>query len=225
MLYRYFHFNMKAFVIIFLSIFLYSSVCASEINGLVVGVADGDTITVLQNNTQYKIRLYGIDCPENGQDFGQKAKKFVSELVFKKNARVIPTTIDKYGRTVGLVTVNGINVNEQIIKNGYGWVYLKYCDQSFCNDWIKYESQAKLKKLGLWSHYNPMPPWEYRHKGKEKLLAKSSSEFSQFHGNRNSHVFHSQYCEHFNCKNCTVSFNSSAQAVSSGYRACRKCKP
>jgi len=53
----------------------------------VVGVADGDTITVLENRTQHKIRLYGIDAPEGGQDFGNRAKKFVSDLVFGKQVR------------------------------------------------------------------------------------------------------------------------------------------
>jgi len=55
----------------------------------VVGVADGDTITVLENRTQHRIRLYGIDAPEGGQDFGNRAKKFVSDLVFGKQVRIV----------------------------------------------------------------------------------------------------------------------------------------
>lgn len=67
-------------IIYFIIIFFLSSIshAQSSIQGKVISVADGDTITVLQNSKQYKIRLYGIDTPEKKQDFGQKAKFFTS---------------------------------------------------------------------------------------------------------------------------------------------------
>ena len=77
----------------------------SSIQGKVVGVADGDTITVLQNSKQYKIRLYGIDTPEKKQDFGQKAKQFTSSMVFKQHVKVVVYDTDRYGRTVGVVYI------------------------------------------------------------------------------------------------------------------------
>lgn len=73
------------------------------ITGKVISITDGDTITVLQDRTQYKIRLYGIDCPESHQDFGTRAKQFVSDLIFKKDVRVVQKDIDRYGRVVGIV--------------------------------------------------------------------------------------------------------------------------
>ena len=88
------------------------------INGKVVGVSDGDTITVLQEHIQYKTRLYGIDCPETYQDFGTRAKQFTSKLVFKKQVRVVQKDMDRYGRVVGLVFVDGICINQEIIRAG-----------------------------------------------------------------------------------------------------------
>ena len=82
-------------------ILLVCSVHAQTITGKVVGVADGDTITVLQDRTQYKIRLYGIDCPESGQDFGNRAKQFVSEMVFGQQVQVVQKDMDRYGWLVG----------------------------------------------------------------------------------------------------------------------------
>ena len=97
--------------------------------GKVVGISDGDTITALHNGKQEKIRLYGIDCPEGFQDFGKKAKKFTSDAVFGKTVNVKPIDTDRYGRTVGIVIYAGgtMNLNAEIIRAGYAWVYDKYC--------------------------------------------------------------------------------------------------
>jgi endonuclease YncB( thermonuclease family) len=64
-------------------------------HGMVFWVSDGDTITVLINETSIKIMLYGIDCPERGQDFGQKDKRFASDMVFGKTVMIKPTDKDR----------------------------------------------------------------------------------------------------------------------------------
>jgi endonuclease YncB( thermonuclease family) len=71
--------------------------------GKVVGVADGDTITVMHEGRGEKIRIYGVACPESHQDFGQKAKKFTSNMTYGKSVEVEPIAQDRYGRTVALV--------------------------------------------------------------------------------------------------------------------------
>lgn len=68
--------------------------------GQVVGVTDGDTISVMHNGRAEKVRLHGIDCPEKGQAFGQRAKQFTSALVFGKEVTVTVHDSDKYGRTI-----------------------------------------------------------------------------------------------------------------------------
>jgi len=131
-------------------------------SGKVVGVSDGDTITVLRDKQPNKIRLYGIDCPEKRQSFGKRAKQFTSELVFGKVVEVEPVATDRYGRTVAFVRVENITVNEELIKEGLGWVYLRYCKLPLCVEWQGLESEAKFGKRGLWGDSGHVPPWQFR---------------------------------------------------------------
>jgi len=159
---------MKKHIPLYLLILLLLPHLSFAWQGKVVGVSDGDTITVMHNGRGEKIRIYGVDCPEKHQDFGNKAKQFTSNMVYGKIAEVEHVTIDRYGRTVGLVSVNGKSLNEELIKNGFAWVYTKYCDKPICNQWYKYQEEARQKKLGLWSMQNPVPPWEYRRENRKK---------------------------------------------------------
>jgi micrococcal nuclease len=129
------------------------------ITGKVVGVADGDTITVLTGHTQIKIRLHGIDTPEKGQAFGNRAKQFISDLVFGKMVTVRPTDTDRYGRTIAWVFVDGLNVNEEIVRAGFAWHYKRYSKDT---NLAQAESAARANKRGLWSDPNAIPPWEFR---------------------------------------------------------------
>jgi len=118
-------------------------------------------ITVLQNRTPYKIRLYGIDTPEKAQDLGKRAKQFTSDLVvYGKEVKVIQEDIDRYERIVGMVYVDDICVNETIVKNGFAWVYQKYCSKLICQKWLELEKEARSNRSGLWRNDNPIPPWD-----------------------------------------------------------------
>lgn len=134
-------------------------------SGEVVGIMDGDTITVLNSKTikDVKIRLYGIDCPEKGQAFGKRAKQFTSKVV---EVKVMDT--DRYGRTVALVAVNKQILNEELLKAGYAWVYYQYCHEMICHAWADYQFAAKLDKRGLWHDPNSIPPWEFRRKRRKR---------------------------------------------------------
>lgn len=149
-----------------LLLYLYASLLsATEIlEGHMVGVHDGDTVTLLMAaNQQVKIRLAQIDAPESHQAFGQRSKQSLSDMVFDRNIRVEKETIDKYGRTVGTIYVDGIDVNREQVKRGMAWAYRKYMhDQTL----LRVEDEARQAKIGLWSDPNPMPPWDYRHGGK-----------------------------------------------------------
>ena len=136
-------------------------------SGLVVGVIDGDTISVLHDGKGEKIRLYGIDTPEDHQAFGKKAKQFTSGMVYGKTVKVETKDTDRYGRSVALIYVDGQSLNEALIKNGFAWVYRKYCKETFCEDWLNLEIVARYGKIGLWSEPNSIPPWEFR-QGKTK---------------------------------------------------------
>jgi endonuclease YncB( thermonuclease family) len=137
---------------------------AQTITGRVVGVHDGDTITVLDaSKKQYKIRFAQIDAPESRQDFGQVSKQLLSDLVFGKQVTVDVETTDKYGRTVGKVIVDGKDTNLEQVRRGMAWVYRQYAHDPA---YFSAEESAKAARLGLWSRPDAVPPWEFRHGGK-----------------------------------------------------------
>jgi endonuclease YncB( thermonuclease family) len=143
---------------IFLLLPLYS--CA-QLTGKVVAIADGDSFTMLVDNKQVKIRLHGIDCPEKGQDYYQVAKQYLSDLIFNKTVVAQKTKTDKYRRTIAIVTVGGVNVNEKLLEKGLAWHYREFDNNP---TWQRLEDNARNKKVGLWQEPNPIPPWEYRKK-------------------------------------------------------------
>lgn len=152
-------------IVVILFVLAAAPACArSQFSGKVVRVADGDTITVLApGNQQVKVRLYGIDCPEKRQAFGQRARQFTAQRVAGENVRVQVLDTDRYGRSVGVVYAeNGGNLNKELLTNGMAWVYTKFCRASFCNDWKKDELRARKAKVGLWVDKRPVEPWIWR---------------------------------------------------------------
>ena len=153
-----------------LSFLLIFSVCTASaskiIQGKVVSVADGDTITVLDaEKTQHKIRLQGIDAPEKAQAFGAKSKQALYEMVHGKTVQVSFEKSDKYGRILGKVLLDGQDICHQQIKAGLAWHYKKYQNQQPLADRDAYsasETAAKNEKLGLWSDPRPLAPWDFR---------------------------------------------------------------
>lgn len=139
---------------------------AETITGQVVGVADGDTITVLDaDKVQHKIRLAGIDAPEKKQAFGNRSKESLSDLVFDKTVNVETDKRDRYGREIGKVLVNGQDVNLVQVERGMAWFHRQYQREQSPNDRKLYEAAedaAKAGKRGLWRDTDPVPPWEFR---------------------------------------------------------------
>ena len=157
---------MKQTILIFLISFLLTSY-SYAFEGIVILISDGNTITVVNNGKPEKIRLYGIDTPESTQAFGTGAKNFTYAMVYRKSVNVEPVTTDRYGRTVGIVNVNGKCLNSELIRNGLAWVYDKYCKKDMCDKWKQLEESARQSKTGLWSQDDPVEPWKYRRKGKK----------------------------------------------------------
>ena len=134
--------------------------------GKVIGISDGDTITVLQeDNTALKIRLAGIDCPEKSQAFGNRAKKMLSEKVFGNIVRVEIRHKDRYDRTLGIIRLGDLDINEYLITQGVAWHYKAYAKDQPDEEAKRYdlaEQGARKAKKGLWLQEHPTPPWEYR---------------------------------------------------------------
>ena len=206
--------------------------------GKVVGIADGDTITVIHNGRGEKIRLHGIDTPEKGQAFGNKAKAVTGNMLRGRVVEITPMTTDRYGRTVALVYVDGQSLNESLVRSGYAWVYRKYCKEAFCADWLALEDTARNQKKGMWRDPHIIPPWEYRQIGRGQQVSspsfvmgglggesKALAASGSYHGNVNSLKFHRPGCRVYNCKNCTADFASREEAISAGYVPCKLCNP
>lgn len=160
-----------------------ADICAATIDGRVVGVHDGDTITVLDSSrTQHKIRLAGIDAPELKQEFGTRSKQNLSALVFGKDVAVEWQKRDRYKRIVGKVLVNesgvdcgfrdcrkSLDTGLQQVRDGMAWHFKEYEREQSPEDRGRYataEQEAQSASRGLWADRAPVPPWEWRHKKK-----------------------------------------------------------
>jgi len=164
---------MKFIQVIFWMFFSFA-VQAETLQGKVVGVTDGDTVTLLTAaSTPVKIRLNAIDAPEKSQSFGQASKKSLSAICFGKSATVEASGTDKYGRTIGLLTCDGVNANEHQVNNGMAWVYRKYSQDPAL---ISLEEAAKTNRVGLWDDPQAIPPWDFRHGGSVKAINPVSME-------------------------------------------------
>ena len=129
-------------------------------SGVVVGVIDGDTISVMRHGTPVRVRLADIDCPERGQNFSQRAKEFTSDQVFGKVVDVRVQDVDRYGRLVARVQIGGSDLSLGLVQAGLAWHYKQYSTDPVL---AAAERAARAKRKGLWSQPNAVPPWEYRH--------------------------------------------------------------
>ena len=138
-----------------------STIAFADFSGPVVSVLDGDTIEVLNGHHADRIRLSGIDCPEKGQAFGNRAKQAMSALVFGKDVIIQSQGQDNHKRTLADVRLpDGAYINHELVKDGWCWWYQKYAPKDLVLREL--EQEARENKKGLWSEANPVPPWLYR---------------------------------------------------------------
>ena len=146
-------------------VLLTSPAYAADWQGKVVHIADGDTITVLHGTEQVKIRLYGIDCPEKGQPFGNRAKQLTGDLAAGKIVTVKPKDKDRYARTVAeIILPDGNSLNRQLVRSGLAWHFVRYAPND--QELARLELDARSAMLGLWVDKEPIPPWEWRRQKK-----------------------------------------------------------
>lgn len=132
---------------------------AQPFTGKVIGIADGDTLTVLADTTPHKVRLAEIDAPEKKQAFGERAKLSLSSLCFNTQAVVSPGKTDRYGRTVARVSCAGTDASLYQVQHGLAWAYTAYLtDPAIATA----EQAARNAGAGLWMDADPIQPWLYR---------------------------------------------------------------
>ncbi len=131
----------------------------ADFTGRVVGVADGDTLTVLDGTRQVRVRLWGIDAPERGQPWSRSSREALAARAMHRNAVVATRGADGYGRTLARVSVDGVDVGAAQVRAGKAWVYRRYTHDAAL---VAIEDDARAARRGLWSQNDPEPPWIYR---------------------------------------------------------------
>lgn len=134
---------------------------AETLVGVCTDIADGDTLTLtMPNKSTEKIRLYGIDAPEKQQDFAPEARQRLTELVKGKKLRAEVMNRDRYGRAVAKVYEGETDVCLSLVMDGCAWHYVIYAPLDM--ELAEAETLASARKVGLWQHPHPVPPWEFR---------------------------------------------------------------
>ena len=186
---------------------------SERFTGRVTSVIDGDTIGVMREGREVRIRLDGIDAPEGGQEFGQRAKQFASEIAFGKTVDVIVRDVDRYGRLVARVMAGGEDLSVALVEAGLAWHFLRYSNDPILQ---AAETRARAQRVGLWTEVNPAPAWTYR-RGGQPAVSQVAAVGGLF-GNTRSMVVHAGNCSALKtCKYCTQRFDSLADAVAGGY--------
>lgn len=151
---------MKKIMLIF---FCFISLVAFALTGKVIKVADGDTVTI-QTDTgeKVRVRLYGIDAPESKQEYGVKSADTLRKLTNGKVVDIEVKDKDRYGRTVGIIFLDGKDMNLYQIQEGNAWYYKQYGKDR--PDYGVAEKKARADKIGLWQYEKPIAPWDFRRK-------------------------------------------------------------
>jgi len=146
---------------IILLTFLVSSIYQEQFyTGKITRVIDGDTFVMQTITGSVKVRLDGIDCPENKQPYSAESKAFLSKFL-NLGSKIHKKGTDRYGRVLGVLWVEGININLLMVKEGYPWHFKKYSKDTAL---AEAEIKARENKKGLWKDPNPIAPWDWRKK-------------------------------------------------------------
>ncbi|HEX6008376.1 MAG TPA: thermonuclease family protein [Burkholderiales bacterium] len=141
-----------------------------------VGVQDGDTLTVLIDRRQVRVRLVEIDAPELGQPFGTRAKQSLSELCYGRRAELDIRGRDRYGRTLAQVSCGGKDANAEQVVRGLAWTYVRYVTPD--SPLHALEREARAARRGLWGDPQPIPPWNWRRNGRHSTVDPEASRLT-----------------------------------------------
>ena len=136
-----------------------AALASKRFDGTVIGVTDGDTLTVLVVRTPVRVRLAEINAPDNGQEFGERSRQALANLCMRQWATVHVIGTDHYGRTVGRVQCRGQDASTDQVRYGMAWVSDRYATDDSLN---QLQQDARDARIGLWRHPNPIPPWRWR---------------------------------------------------------------
>jgi endonuclease YncB( thermonuclease family) len=201
------------------------------LTGTVVAVQDGDTFTVQNGSSLYKVRLSDVDAPEMGQVFGRQARQFTEQMVLGRRVQVNVSFIDKHGRLIGeVITEAGRVLNEELVHAGLAWYYRVHPKKN--KRLQRLEQYAFSKKLGLWVEKEPVPPWEYRRESHIPALPLTIRQVDYdriFHygliGNRRTKTLRWPACKNYRLSRPrkALIFHSLQQAHQMGFQPAKDC--
>jgi endonuclease YncB( thermonuclease family) len=157
--------GVRSLAILALLAIIHAAASGDTLQGRVVGITDGDTLTVLAAGHPFKVRLAGIDAPERRQRFGHAARQALAAATFDKSVVVLFHKRDRYGRLVGKVLVDGKDSSLALLEAGLAWHYLAFAREQEPRDREAYayaEQHARRDRRGLWAQPTPQPPWQFR---------------------------------------------------------------
>jgi endonuclease YncB( thermonuclease family) len=200
-----------------------------QFTGKVVGISDGDTISVLREGKAVKVRLHGVDTPEKAQAFGTQARKLTGDLAFQQVVTVVIRDTDRYGRGVGEVLLpDGRSLNQELVKAGMAWWYRQYAPND--TTLAQLEAEAHAARRGLWADTHPGPPWEWRkeQRASSTVASTPTDELPSARaviGNKRSKVYHEPACPDYAkvAPQNRIAFQSREEAEQAGYRKAKNC--
>lgn len=200
----------------------------ADFTGRCVGVTDGSTISVMRGGEAVKIRLEGVVCPEPRQDYGPKAKQFTSDMALGKEVDVKEKDQDRYGRSVGRVTVNGRDLSLELLKAGLAWYDKASSKEKALAD---AEAEARQAKTGLWSSSNPTPPWDFKKGQDSGDAAAETADQSKAKGDslgdvivyviKDGEEYHRRDCEQLKGEGTPMKLSE----AHNNYEPCKTCTP
>lgn len=187
-------------------------------------VLDGDSVVLRLDGREIEARLDGIDAPERGQPFGDRARRELARLAAGRLVEVDTRGTDRYGRLLVRLHAGGIEVNRERVRRGLAWHYERYSDDPAL---AAAEQAARTERLGLWRDPDPIPPWTWRARTRPLTPTTEppapAAAGALLHGNTRSFVYHLPGCPHYDCRHCTRAFTTRAAAEAAGYRPAGCC--
>lgn len=201
-------------LVIFVAFCLSTGILAqpSQIAAVVVSVSDGDTLWVQQKSLRMHIRLFGIDCPEIGQHFGEEAKQLTATKSLGKRVSIEIKDTDNYGRFVSRVRIDGEDLSLALVSAGLAWYYRQFTSDANLEAG---EGSARKSRIGLWREPSPVAPWDFR---RAETRPPPTESNGSLHGNMKSKVYHLPGCRDYDCANCSTLFATPTEATAAGFR-------
>lgn len=189
----------------------------TRVAATVTSITDGDTVHVtLADGSAVIIRLDGIDSPERGEPFSDRATRETRVLLLTKRVQVQGKDVDRYGRLVARLVVDGVDVSTQLVRDGLACHFTRYSSDATL---AAAQKEAQQRVAGFWAQGAPKPACAV---GTMKTQAPAGVA-GPFHGNTSSHVYHAPGCPNYSCRNCSRVFTSGADAEAAGFRPAGDC--